>query len=577
MSNSAWICGGDFNEIKSHKEKKGGGKKPAYLMRNFRKVISDCRFREITTAGDSFTWCNGRASNMAFEKLDRVLCNSEWLGKFKTNKITLLKWWNSDHRPVLLEAEQEALRGCIPCRISTEENRCLLEPFTREEIKSTLFQIHPLKAPGKDGLPGLFFHKNWDLIGTEVTAACLEILNQNLDCSKINETLICLISKVKQPTKMSEFRPISLCNVVYKVVSKCLANRMKTSMNSTILANQSAFIGGRIIQDNVILGFESLHCTRKGRFGNGSKMALKLDMSKAYDRVEWDFIDAITDCLGYEDDSLVFLDANLAECMAIKEVLERYEKLSGQCINFDKTEMCVDNKIGTSMAECLAVNLGVSLVKNHTKYLGMPSFVGRNKKQVFGKIRDKVEAKLRGWKMGLFSQAGKEILIKAVIQAIPCYIMSCFWVTKGILKDIESMIAHFWWGSTSNKHKLHWGNWKKLCRLKEQGGICFRDLDDFNQALLAKQGWKLVTMPDCLIAKVLKALYYPHDNFIEASLVHFGSTVWQSILWGRELLIKGSRWCVGDDCTIRINEDPWSLEVFLSISVQKLCSRKELL
>uniref|UniRef100_A0A803QN76 Reverse transcriptase domain-containing protein n=1 Tax=Cannabis sativa TaxID=3483 RepID=A0A803QN76_CANSA len=670
--------------------------------------------------GNSFTWCNGRTSNLIYEKLDRVFCNSVWMDKFKSNKVTLLKWWNSDHRPVLLEAHQgdrggrleengalysimsmlgrlhewnitqknvifarskelkgkidwlskssnvtdwlarqklekdlncgeekremywrqrsralwlkhggrntkffhfkasarrkkntilglfddrgqwrtsendiaavaiiyfqnlfskynggidvkDALRGCIPCRISADENRALLEPFTSEEIKSTLFHVHPLKAPGKDGLPGLFFHKHWDLIETEFTATCLDILNHNSDCKKINETLICLIPKVKQPTKMSEFRPISLCNVVYKVVSKCLANRMKLSMNSTISENQSAFIGGRIIQDNAIIGFESLHCMRKGRFGNGSKMALKLYMSKAYDRVEWDFLEAMMDFLAYEDewikkimncvrsvsfsiilngsikglflpgrglrqgdplspflfllcseglscliqeaeragkihglrfgsleqrlfhlffadDSLVFLDANMDECKAIKEVLEKYENLSGQCINFEKTEMYVGCKIDISMAENIAAHLGVSLVKNHTKYLGMPSFVGRNKKQVFGNIRDKVEAKLQGWKMGLFSQARKEILIKAVIQAIPCYIMSCFRITKGILKEIESMIARFWWGSTSNKHKLHWGSWKKLCRLKEQGGISFRDLEDFNQVMLAKQG-----------------------------------------------------------------------------------------
>uniref|UniRef100_A0A803PYR5 Reverse transcriptase domain-containing protein n=1 Tax=Cannabis sativa TaxID=3483 RepID=A0A803PYR5_CANSA len=282
---------------------------------------------------------------------------------------------------------------------------------------------------------------------------------------------------------MSDFRPISLCNVVYKVVSKCLANRMKLSMNSAISENQSAFIGGRIIQDNAILGFESLHCMRKGRFGNGRKMAFKLDMSKAYDRVEWEFLEAMMEYLGFDedwikkeaeragkihglrfgsldirlshlffaDDSLIFLDANMEECKAIKEVLERYETLSGQCINFEKSEMCVGSKIKTAVAETLANYLGVSLVKNHTKYLG-------------------------------------------------------------ILKEMESMIARFLWGSTSNKHKLHWGNWKKLCRLKEQSGMGFRDLEDFNKAMLAKQGWKLITEPASLMTRVLKALYFPQGR-----------------------------------------------------------------
>uniref|UniRef100_A0A803Q7N5 Reverse transcriptase n=1 Tax=Cannabis sativa TaxID=3483 RepID=A0A803Q7N5_CANSA len=661
MFNYAWICGGDFNEIASSKEKKGGGPKPDYLMKNFRQAMSDYHLKEIDPKGTAFTWCNGRTSNLIFEKLDHVLCNSDWMNHFKTNKTTLLKWWNSDHRPILLEAFQgakgslfrrkwgtrfhyehawadneechkiinevwrvkangkpidtlthlisncgkrlhewnitqknatfssskelkgkidwlsksssmsdwiarqklekdlngveekremywrqrsralwlkhgdrntkffhfkasarrkkstieglfndngkwctaeneitevainyfqklfssstggidvkEGLRGKIPCRISEADNRALREPFTSEEIQASLFQVHPLKAPGNDGLPGMFFHNNWDLIKDDFTAACLDILNQNADCKAINETLICLILKIKQPAKMSDFRPISLCNVVYKVVSKCLANRMKLSMNSAISDNQSAFIGGRIIQDN----------------------AMRLRKSPLYE----------------------------------------------------------ESKIKTAVAATLANYLGVSLVENHTKYLGMPSFVGRNKKQVFGIIRDKVEAKLRGWKMGLFSQAGKEVLIKAVIQAIPCYIMSCFRISKGILKEMESMIARFQWGSTTNKHKLHWGNWKKLCRLKEQGGMGFRDLEDFNKAMLAKQGWKLITEPESLMARVLKALYFPQGNFMNANIGHYGSTVWRSILWGREILLQGSRWCVGNGCTIRINEDAW--------------------
>uniref|UniRef100_A0A803QJD9 RNase H type-1 domain-containing protein n=1 Tax=Cannabis sativa TaxID=3483 RepID=A0A803QJD9_CANSA len=85
----------------------------------------------------------------------------------------------------------------------------------------------------------------------------------------------------------------------------------------------------------------------------------------------------------------------------------------------------------------------------------------------------------------------------------------------------------------------------------------FHDLEDFNQSLLAKQGWKLLTTPDCFLARVLKAFYFPNDSFFEAKLGHFGSSVWSGILWGKDLLMKGSRWCVGDGRMIRINEDSW--------------------
>ncbi|XP_030478314.1 uncharacterized mitochondrial protein AtMg00310-like [Cannabis sativa] len=96
-----------------------------------------------------------------------------------------------------------------------------------------------------------------------------------------------------------------------------------------------------------------------------------------------------------------------------------------------------------------------------------------------------------------------------------------------------------------------------MCKLKEQGGMGFRELESFNQALLAKQGWKILTNPDCLMAKVLKALYFPHNNFLEAKVGHYGSHIWRGIVWGRELLLKGYRWHIGNGLTIRINEDPW--------------------
>uniref|UniRef100_A0A803NUL6 Endonuclease/exonuclease/phosphatase domain-containing protein n=1 Tax=Cannabis sativa TaxID=3483 RepID=A0A803NUL6_CANSA len=105
MFNGAWVCGGDFNEIVNQKEKKGGGPKPEYLMRNFRRAISDCQLRKIHSVDDGFTWCNGRVANLIFEKLDRILCNSFWKDKFKKNKVSLLNWWNSDHRPLLLQSQ----------------------------------------------------------------------------------------------------------------------------------------------------------------------------------------------------------------------------------------------------------------------------------------------------------------------------------------------------------------------------------------------------------------------------------------------------------------------------------------
>uniref|UniRef100_A0A803NI94 Reverse transcriptase domain-containing protein n=1 Tax=Cannabis sativa TaxID=3483 RepID=A0A803NI94_CANSA len=259
----------------------------------------------------------------------------------------------------------------------------------------------------------------------------------------------------------------------------------------------------------------------------------------------------------FADDCLIFMDATVEEGRAFTEVLQKYSDLSGQCINFTKSNLCVGRKISQAEGQRLASSIGVTFTENHSKYLGLPAFVGRNKKEAFGLVRNKVWDKLQGWKMGLFSQAGRKVLIKSIIQAIQVYVMSCFRLSKGIIHEIQTLITRFWWGSTEAKHQIHWGDWEKLCKDKWTGGMGVKDLEDFNQALLAKQAWKLVTNPNSLFAQVMKALYFPSSELFEARKGTGCSNVWQGILWGRELLLKGTRWRVSDGRKVRINEDRW--------------------
>ena len=110
-----------------------------------------------------------------------------------------------------------------------------------------------------------------------------------------------LIPKVQNPKKVFDFRPISLYNVIYKLISKVLANRLKPMLHSIISKTQSAFIANRLITDNILIAFEFLHHMKTNCTGKKGFMAMKLDMSKAYDRVEWCFLEQILLKLGFQE------------------------------------------------------------------------------------------------------------------------------------------------------------------------------------------------------------------------------------------------------------------------------------
>ena len=166
-------------------------------------------------------------------------------------------------------------------------------------VKRNLKQMHPLKAPGPDGMNPLFYQHFWPIVGDCVTKCVLDFLNLGVTPVKFNETHIILIPKVKSPKKISEYRPISLSNVVSRIATKVLANRLKVVLPSIISENQSEFMTSRLITDNILVAFKVMNHISQKRGGRVGEMALKLDMSKAYDWVEWGGLEQIMLRMGF--------------------------------------------------------------------------------------------------------------------------------------------------------------------------------------------------------------------------------------------------------------------------------------
>nr|CCA66036.1 hypothetical protein [Beta vulgaris subsp. vulgaris] len=536
--------------------------------------------------------------------------------------------------------EMDPILNIVKPQITDELGTQLDAPFRREEVSAALAQMHPNKAPGPDGMNALFYQHFWDTIGEDVTTKVLNMLNNVDNIGAVNQTHIVLIPKKKHCESPVDFRPISLCNVLYKIVAKVLANRMKMVLPMVIHESQSGFVPGRLITDNVLVAYECFHFLRKKKTGKKGYLGLKLDMSKAYDRVEWCFLENMMLKLGFPtrytklvmncvtsarfsvlvngqpsrnffpsrglrqgdplspflfvvcaeglstllrdaeekkvihgvkighrvspishlffaDDSLLFIRATEEEVENVMDILSTYEAASGQKLNMEKSEMSYSRNLEPDKINTLQMKLAFKTVEGHEKYLGLPTFIGSSKKRVFQAIQDRVWKKLKGWKGKYLSQAGREVLIKAVAQAIPTYAMQCFVIPKSIIDGIEKMCRNFFWGQKEEERRVAWVAWEKLFLPKKEGGLGIRNFDVFNRALLAKQAWRILTKPDSLMARVIKGKYFPRSNFLEARVSPNMSFTCKSILSARAVIQKGMCRVIGDGRDTTIWGDPW--------------------
>jgi len=226
--------------------------------------------------------------------------------------------------------------------------------------------------------------------------------------------------------------------------------------------------------------------------------------------------------------------------------------------HLQKSEIFCSRNVLTTYHNNIARILGVQTVLGTGKYLGLPSMIGRSKKFTFSFIKDIIWKKINSWSSKNLSKASREVLIKFVLQSIPTYFMSLFTLPISLCDEIERMMNSFWWGHLGGQSRgINWLSWDKLSMHKNVGGMSFKNLPTFNLAMLRKQGWRLITNPDSLVARLYKAKYYHRCNFFESTLGHKPSFVWRSICNSKFILKAGSRWRIGDGDDISVWYNKW--------------------
>jgi hypothetical protein len=156
---------------------------------------------------------------------------------------------------------------------------------------------------------------------------------------------------------------------------------------------------------------------------------------------------------------------------ALKSVLHKYQVSSGQKVNFQKSSIFFGKGCNADSRNTLKGVIGISNEALSEKYLGLPTVVGKSKNGAFKNLTDRSRGKVGGWKGQGLSKAGKEVLVKSVLQAVSTYAMGCFQLTNSQCTTLTSISSRFWWGEGDGQRKVHWVSWEKMCAPKGKWGM----------------------------------------------------------------------------------------------------------
>ncbi|XP_056685556.1 uncharacterized protein [Spinacia oleracea] len=366
-----------------------------------------------------------------------------------------------DHRaPVLKQIVQQ---GSV-CQ--DHHKNILNAPYTADEVKNALFSIPGVKAPGPDGFGSYFYKDARHIVGDEVIAAILDMLQNGKLLKEVNHTVITLIPKTKCPKDVSEFRPISCCNTIYKCITKVLCGRLRQVLPDLIMENQGGFVHGRFIVHNIMVVQDLVK--HYGRKGVKPSCLMKIDLQKAYDTVDWQFLEEMLTYLDFPcsfvkivmqcvtTPMFSYVEWNKGDYQSILLLLQVFKLFSnsaGLKANQQKSSVYCHGMPEIEVQRVVDVS-GFSRSSLPFKYLGVPICSKQITVAQRGHLVDKMITRIKIW-------SSRNLSYTARIQLIN-YIK---WVTLVYLKDGE------WWDYQPSSSASWY--WRQICDTKEKFKQCF--------------------------------------------------------------------------------------------------------
>ncbi|GJU68574.1 RNA-directed DNA polymerase, eukaryota, reverse transcriptase zinc-binding domain protein [Tanacetum coccineum] len=358
-----------------------------------------------------------------------------------------------------------------------------------------------------------------EVTNKEIKDAIFDIVKEFFKANKLlgefNATLITLVPKIQNPNKVSDFRPIACCNVVYKCISKIITNRIQGCLADIVSINQSDFVPGRLIQDNLLITQELLKGYNRKNGPQRLLLSQYVSMVKDMDtsrmrkvrnnnqfKYHWGCKELKLTQLCFADDLLMLSNGDYKSIEVLKEVEKR------------------------RILEVMPFAIG----KLPMKYLGVPLITKNIGITECNHLVDRVKQKVNDWKNKTLSYAGRLQLIASVLASMHIYWASVFLIPKSTVKDIEKVLKGFLWSQGDLKKGAAKIAWKIVCTPKNKGGLGIKSLGPWNEALLCKHLWNVSSKKDSLWVKWINIVKLKGKNIWEVDSEENDSGTWKALL-----------------------------------------------